>query len=98
MRVFKKLSILAICLTPTYSSAMPLGLKGRVQLSQAVNRDQVVAIQGEQETSVYAHLSRKWKWSETVSYDAKLSANSSYRYDTNRLGNSNYKISVGLDF
>lgn len=87
-----------VCLVPTLSSALPLGLKGRVQLSQEVNRDQVVAVQGDQETSVYAHLARKWEWSESISYDVKLAATSSFRYDTSRLANSNYKISVGLSF
>lgn len=77
---------------------LPLALTARVQLSQEVNRDQVIAVQGDQETSVYAHLSRKWKFSESISYDVKLSATSSFRYDTSRLANSNYKISVGLNF
>lgn len=96
--MIKKLTLLAMCLAPTQVNALPLGLKGRVQLSQAVNRDQVVAVQGDQETSIYGHLARKWELNETISYDAKLSASSSYRYDTNRLGNTKYKIAVGINF
>jgi len=96
--MIKKIMMLAIWLAPTYSLAMPLGVKGRVQVAQEVNRDQIVAVQGDQETSVYAHASKKWQWSETVSYDVNFSATSSFRYDTSSLANSNYKISVGLDF
>lgn len=98
MSLFKRLLISVVVLMPANSVAMPFGLKGRVQVAQEVNRDQVVAVQGDQETSVNAHLSRKWIWSETINYDFKLSATSSYRYDTSRLGEKNYKISVGINF
>jgi len=81
------------CLISTNAMSLPLGLAGRFQLSQEANRNQVVAVEGDEATSVYAHVAKKWG-----AYDAKLSVTSSYRYDTKELSNSNYKVSIGINF
>ena len=95
---YKAVIILAGMLVASQAAALPHDIKARVQLAQEINKDQVVAVEGSQETSVYAHVAKKWIWDKSISYDLKFSASSSYRYDINKLANSNYKIAVGLDF